>query len=78
MNVSWLRKLLHRLPGDMEVYIMVDDKMIPICGKTDLTLLTFTTPDEPDIQKGEQALSLRPCCCQDEEIDEDKNKVLLN
>lgn len=78
MNVGWLRKLLHRLPRDMEVYIMVDGKMHQLCGKVDLTLLTFHTLDEPDIDKGEQALVVRPCTCEQEEINEEEDKMLLN
>jgi hypothetical protein len=78
MNVRWLRKLLHRLPGDMEVYIMVDGKMIPLCGKTDLTLLVYNTQDEPDVDKGEQALTLSPCHCHDDDLEEPDERTVLN
>lgn len=78
MNVSWLRKLLHRLPGDMEIFINVDGQMIPLCGKVDITLLTYHTLEEPDIEKGEQALTFKPCECNDEEIENEGHKCSLN
>lgn len=80
MNVAWLRKLLRRLPGDMEVYIMIDGEMRPLCGKTDLTLLVYNTPEEPDIDKGEQALTLKPCTCNDEDADKEgmDERTILN
>lgn len=78
MNVNWLRKLLHRLPGDMELYIEVDGKMYQMCGKVDLTLLTFVTPEEPEIEKGEQVLTFRNCKCGDEEIENEGHKCSLN
>lgn len=78
MNVSWLRKLLHRLPGDMEIFIMIDGEMKPLCGIVDITLLTFHTLDEPDVEKGEQALTFRPCTCESEEADENEIKTMLN
>lgn len=80
MNVSWLRKLLRRLPGDMEVYIMIDGEMHPLCGKSDLTILVYTTPDDPDVDKGEQALTLKPCfCASDNKEKEDMDeRTILN
>lgn len=78
MNVNWLRKLLHRLPGDMEIFINVDGQMIPLCGKVDITILTYHTLEEPDVEKGEQAIVVRPCTCEHDEHGEESDKVLLN
>lgn len=78
MNVNWLRKILHRLPGDMEIFINIDGEMIPLCGKIDLTLLTYHTLEEPDVEKGEQIILLKPCECNDEEIENETHKCNLN
>lgn len=78
MNVNWLRKILHRLPGDMEIFINIDGEMIPLCGKIDLTLLTYHTLEEPDVEKGEQALTFKPCECHSDESEDEIHKCNLN
>lgn len=76
MNVDWLRKVLRRLPGDMELYIQVDGKMYQMCGKIDLTLLTYVTPEEPDVEKGEQVLTFKNCTCDQDEHETDHRTIL--
>lgn len=78
MNVNWLRKILHRLPGDMEIFINIDGVMVPLCGKIDLTLLTYHTLEEPDVERGEQALTFKPCKCNNEELQDEAHKCSLN
>lgn len=72
MNVNWLRKILHRLPGDMEIFINIDGELTPLCGKVDISLLTYHTLEEPDVERGEQALTFKPCTCTDEEKEHEK------
>jgi hypothetical protein len=53
----------------MELCIEVEGKMYKLCGKVDLSILTYTTPDEPEIEKGEQVLTFKNCTCQEDETE---------
>lgn len=76
MDVNWLRQTLKRLPGDMELYIEIDGQLHKLCGKINLTMLTYVTPDDPETEKGEQAIVFKPCKCGENE-DHDE-RIILN
>lgn len=80
MNVGRLKKLLNRLPNDIEIFIdMVEDiGLIPMCGKTGLELMPFTDIESPDIVRGDQILILNPCFCHVDEENQEEEKTLLN
>lgn len=81
MTTGRLKKLLNRLPNDIEIFIDMgeDIGLIPMCGKTGLELMPYTDIESPDIVREEQVLILNPCFCHvDEEPDQEEEKIKMN
>jgi hypothetical protein len=81
MTTGKLKKLLNRLPNDIEIFIDMGEDMglIQLCGKTVLEVIPFTEIENPELVNEKQVIIFQPCFChEDEESDQEEEKVKLN
>lgn len=76
MTVGKLKKLLNRLPNDIEILIDTGDDLTPLCNKTNMEVLPLgKTPD--DIEEV-QVLIFNVCYCGVDENNEEEEKIKMN
>lgn len=80
MNVGRLKKLLNRLPNDIEIFIDMGEDMglIQLCGKTGLEIIPFTEIENPELVNEKQIMVFSPCFCHVDEENQEEEKTLLN
>lgn len=80
MTTGHLKKLLNRLPNDIEIFIDMgeDFGLINLCGKTNLEVLPMVSIENPEEHSEQQALILNPCFCHEDENYEEEEKIKMN
>lgn len=59
-TIGWLTEVLKDFPPETKIFIAINDKLVPLGGKIDKVILTYSKPDEPEITMGEETICLYP------------------
>lgn len=79
MTIAWLKKVLDKVGNDdAPIFISVNGKLYPLCGRVDKLIITFEKMDEPGFTHGEDGICFYPCKCKSEKQDEEIAHRVIN